>query len=527
MKVYVDAEDDAALPERHFRADCPALLGRPVEERDSGDARPTRRCQAGCWARYQRGHGTSGAGLTGSTAVRDAIVRPVKRQKWFFAGVVAVLLLIALFAVFQRNRLYQSQATVSVYPRKGVPLFSGYQDYSSVVLGTYAQLLQSRNFLAGISHDLSSHPSPDSIKGHVNVAPVSGTTVLNLTAHASSAAFASELAEVSAKHLGTAIDRSPQFQAFITQTATPSRRALGPSRLWLIVGSIAGALLLGFVAVVVRDRVSGFLRGPNEVAAAVGAPVWGAIPDAPALGRRDVLMAEREDTMEVAGAFESLASNLLSVDNPSDLRVVAVAGLDGDARAVAAVAANLGWALSELGETATLVDVNVVQPRMHTLLGTDIGEGFSELGLAPDDDAAPTPIATHYDGLTVIPAGAAAVGAAGRRRALARILGWQRERSAGWCILCMGRLDADGAASLLSQRIDALTLVVSASRSREAVVADMCTRVRALGVGRVGLVVTAVPGRVARSWSVGFVDPPPMLTAPQPALSDDGFRADG
>jgi hypothetical protein len=30
---------------------------------------------------------------------------------------------------------------------------------------------------------------------------------------------------------------------------------------------------------------------------------------------------------------------------------------------------------------------------------------------------------------------------------------------------------------------------------------------------------------VARSWSVGFVDPP-LLAVPQPALPDDGFRAD-
>lgn len=525
MKVYVDAEDDAALPERHFRADCPAVLGRPVEERDSADPRPTRRCGAGCWAQYERDRRRRGVGAPGVSSVRDAIVQPVVRQKWFFAGVVAVLLALALFAVSQRNHLYQSRATVSVYPRKGVPLFSGYQDYSSVVLGTYAQLLQSRNFLAGISQDLPSHPPPDSIKGRVTVAPVANTTVLNLTAHASSASFASELAEVSARHLSDAISRSPQFEAFITQTATPSRRPLGPSSAGLIAGSVLAALLLGLVAVVVRDRISGFLRGPNEVAAAVGAPVWGAIPDAAALQRRDVLMAEGEDTMAVAGAFESLASNLLSVDNPSDLRVVAVAGLDGDARAVAGVAANLGWALSDLGEPTTLVDVNVVQPRLHTLLETDIWEGFSELGLDPDDDATPTPLTTNYDGLTVIPAGAAAVGAAGRRRALARVLRWQGGRAARWCILCLGRLDDDGTASLLSQRVDGLALVVSASHTREAVVADMCARVRALGVARVGLVVTDVPGRVARSWNVGFVDPPPVLAA-QTALSDDGLRAD-
>jgi capsular polysaccharide biosynthesis protein len=525
MNVYVDAEDDAVLPERHFRADCPALLGRPVEQRDAADRRPTRRCPAGCWAQYERGRNRD-IGATGLTSFRAAIVQPVARQRWFFAVVVVALLAIALIAVSQQNRLYQSHATVSVYPRKGVPLFSGYQDYSSVVLGTYVQLLQSRNFLSDITGDLSSHPSPDSIKGDVTVAPVSNTTVLNLTAHASSASFASELAEVSAKHLSAAIDRSPQFQAFITQTATPSRRPLGPSRLWLIVGSVLGALLLGFVAVLVRDRISGFLRGPNEVAAAVGVPVWGAIPDAAALRSREVLMGEREDTMEVAGAFESLASNLLSVDNPSDLRVVAVAGLDGDASSVAAVAANLGWALSDLGESTTVVDVNVIQPRLHTLLGTDIGDGFSELGLDPDDDATPAPLPTHYDGLMVVPAGAAAVGAAGRRRALARTLRWQRERSTGWCILCMGRLDEDGTASLLSQRVDALALVVSASRGREAVLADMCRRVRALGVSRVGLVITAVPAKVARSWSVGFVDPPPTLAAAQPALSDDGFRAD-
>src|SRR5436305_2740514 len=148
MKVYVDADDDAPVPERHFRADCPALLGLRAEARDAADQRPTRRCEAGCWEQYEGRR--RAASVTEGSSIRDAIVQPLMRHKWFFAGVVAVLLLVALIAVFQRNRLYQSQATVSVYPRKGVPLFSGYQDYSSVVLGTYAELLQSRNFLAGI-----------------------------------------------------------------------------------------------------------------------------------------------------------------------------------------------------------------------------------------------------------------------------------------------------------------------------------------------------------------------------------------
>jgi capsular polysaccharide biosynthesis protein len=524
VKFYVDAEDDAELPERHFRADCPVLLSRPVEERDSSDRRPTRRCAAGCWAQYERRRARTNPRGRAVSFAREAILEPIERQRWLFALLVATVLTIAAFAFLHRARLYQSEATVSVYPRKGVPLFSGYQDYSSVVLGTYAQLLRSRNFLAEISHDLSSRPSPDSIKGSVNVTPVSGTTVLNLTAHASSASLASELAEVSASHLSTAIDRSPQFQASITQTATPSKRPLGPSRIVVIFGSVVGAVLLGVVAVVVRNRVSGFLRGPNEVAAAAAAPVWGAIPDSAALRENEFLMVERESTMDVARAFASLSSTLVSVDNPSDLRVVAVAGLNGDAEVVAAVAANIGWALSDLGEQATLVDLNVVHPSLHRLLATDISAGVAELGLDPDDDASPNPLPTHYDRLKVIPAGGAALGAAGRRRAMARVLRWANSRrESEWCILSMGRLDDDGTASLLPNQVDAVALVVSAW-SREAMVADICSRVRALGISGLGVVVTAVPGRFARSWNVGIVDPPTLPT--QPIVSEEGYRAE-
>ena len=54
----------------------------------------------------------------------------------------------------------------------------------------------------------------------------------------------------------------------------------------------------------------------------------------------------------------------------------------------------------------------------------------------------------------------------------------------------------------------------------------MSARVHALGVARVGLVVTAVPGRMARSWNVGFVDAPSVLDPAQPALSDDGLRTE-
>jgi Mrp family chromosome partitioning ATPase len=204
--------------------------------------------------------------------------------------------------------------------------------------------------------------------------------------------------------------------------------------------------------------------------------------------------------------------------------VVAVAGLNGDAEVVAAVAANLGWALSDLGEPATLVDLNVVHPRLHRLFATDISEGFSELGLDPDDDASPNPFPTHYDGLKVIPAGGAAVGTAGRRRALTRVVRWARSRrQSEWCILSMGRLDEDGTGLLVPHQVDAVALVVSA-RSREAAVADTCARVRALGVNRVGIVVTAVPGRVARSWNVGIVGPPTLPT--RAALSEEGYRAE-
>jgi hypothetical protein len=87
----------------------------------------------------------------------------------------------------------------------------------------------------------------------------------------------------------------------------------------------------------------------------------------------------------------------------------------------------------------------------------------------------------------------------------------------------MGRLDQSGTASLLPHHVDAVALVVSA-RSREAAVADVSARVRALGVTRVGLVVTAVPGRVARSWNVGIVDPPTLAT--QAAISEEGYRSE-
>jgi capsular exopolysaccharide synthesis family protein len=189
-----------------------------------------------------------------------------------------------------------------------------------------------------------------------------------------------------------------------------------------------------------------------------------------------------------AEAYRTLRTNiqLSSIDSP--IRALLVTSASAD-EGKSTTLANLAVAFAQAGQRVVLVDSDLRRPSLHTIFGAANERGLTSMLL--EDDAAPPLVATSVDGLRLLPSGPIPPNPS-------ELLGSKRIENA------IERLKADADlllfdappalavsdAAVLSRRVDAVMLIVSAGRTKR----DHATRARQVleraGARLLGVVLT-------------------------------------
>src|SRR5947209_1292889 len=136
------------------------------------------------------------------------------------ATIVAVAVIDAtLLFVVSKPRVYQADATISVYPTKTNPT-AAYGTFVSTLLGTYAQLMKSHTFLDRVAAELPFKTNGSKLQSAVSLNPVPNTTVLKLSAQSGVAADAAAMARFTADAFVAQLQTSNAFNAQITDQPT-------------------------------------------------------------------------------------------------------------------------------------------------------------------------------------------------------------------------------------------------------------------------------------------------------------------
>lgn len=286
-------------------------------------------------------------------------------------------------------------------------------------------------------------------------------------------------------------ESSASFSAQLLDPAAPATRLAAPQLFAVLVVGGALGLVLGLLYVLVRDPVTGLVRGRQDLEDILARPVLGTAP----LGRRGGGLDRDAVADDAVRSLRAAVKNLRAHGRP-----VRVLGLTSDASEVARaeLSAALARAFAREGARVALLDADLGQRGLTRLFRLEGAPGLSEA--LRTDAGAPELSATELPGLEVVPAGAvdgASLDLLGSER-LERLLAYL---AAGRDLVlldlaCLGRPELEA----LAPKLDGLLIACEEQASRRGAVRSACERIERAGGTVLGSVL-CVPWRRRRSAS--------------------------
>jgi tyrosine-protein kinase len=304
--------------------------------------------------------------------LRDYL-RILRKRAWLIVAAVVLCSAATLVSSLATTPIYQGTAKLLVVaktdPSGGTS--SAYEGalLSQQLVKSFAQILESRA-TAEAALRLDPLPlTPSQLQAKVRAEPVIDTLLIDLSVEDTDPARVKRLTNNLARAF---IDTVPRLQtgptlrvSLVEPALTPTKPIRPRTRLNVALGLVLG-LMLGVGLAFLRDLLDRSVKTPEELEAAAGAPVVGAIPPFKA-AKQPIPVAEQPRTA-AAEAFRKLRTNFafLGVDRENVCCVV-TSPASGDGKST--VTANLGIALAQAGQRVALVDADLRKPTLHRLFG--------------------------------------------------------------------------------------------------------------------------------------------------------------
>ena len=314
----------------------------------------------------------------------------LKRFLLVLAGAWRVLLLFVLLAAavaaaafVVQPRTYQStaQAILTQRPAAGQAMTDG--AFADAAVANYARIATTPYVLDRVRERLALQVSRAELVDRVDAVPVAGTAVIEVTARASDARQAADIANavvaqlgIAARQITPAVQGSPVITVTQVQQAIFARSPIAPSAAMYAALGIATGLVLGIALVVLRELSRPRLRTVRDVEDALDAPVLGVIPPR-RRGDSAPIAVLRGTRRPRAEAYRSLRTNTVNLIGHTGARSVVVAGSAGIAAGEAA--ANLALALGDADRTVLLIDADLHEGRLDELFAVPAGPGLVEV----------------------------------------------------------------------------------------------------------------------------------------------------
>jgi receptor protein-tyrosine kinase len=293
------------------------------------------------------------------------------RRRWLIlvlAGAAAALL--ASMATGHGKAVYESHARLLVGP---IDSNFGELRAAGQQAQTFAQLATSGAVLQATAHRLGPPATAAGLAPDVRAQADEVARLLTLTVRASRPDLATRANGALISELQAFAQRGGKTQHDLSVVDPPSPGlAIGSGRSPLVALAAVAGLLAAFGLVVLAHMLSGRVVDAEELGAAAGLPVLGA------LSRRD---------RSPDRAFQALAARIQFAHGPAPRRAVLVETLEPQERS-GAIALELGRALARDGGRVILVDGASGRGTVTWRLGLEGHAGTSDLLRAPGDGRA-------------------------------------------------------------------------------------------------------------------------------------------
>jgi receptor protein-tyrosine kinase len=311
----------------------------------------------------------------------------IARRRWLLiVGSVAVCLGLAAALTAQATPQYVSSAKVfiSTTPSNSSDAYQGGL-FSQQRVSSYADMATGLELAQRVVDSLNLSISATELAGKISASVVPDTVLLKISVTDPSAA--------EARRINTAVVE--QVQSFVAELETPpggntpllKATVVDPPRLPsspsspqpvrnLGLGLVLG-VLLGFGLAVLREVMDTSVKSNSDVPELADTPVLSALPFDADVPRTPLITALPANAPR-AEAFRVFRTNLqfVEVDHKSKAFVV-TSSVPNEGKSVTAV--NVALALAQAGSRVLLVDADLRQPQVATLLGLESNVGLTTL----------------------------------------------------------------------------------------------------------------------------------------------------
>jgi Mrp family chromosome partitioning ATPase len=297
---------------------------------------------------------------------------------------LAVGLFVAIFgagmlAVVLPAERYRTSAVVSVEPISQSVGFETQQAIQLTIPPTIARLV-SATFEQGVRSRIEPRfrDAPITIKGVQDP----GTAIIDVTVDSSTPAAAESAAALALQRL-VGDPRSDRFRVNVVSPPDAASSVKAHRTPPILLGSLVLGLIVALLAAAVLHRLLPPVPRADQFRQRYGHDVLGEIPRAHRRdGRVGPAMMNASASDELDEAFRSLEARLsrrAAERGSSDKSVSIVVTSWGKVEGKSTVVANLACALAAQEHDVTVVDCDMRRPRMHTLLGSAIEPGVSDV----------------------------------------------------------------------------------------------------------------------------------------------------
>ncbi len=427
-------------------------------------------------------------------------------SRWILVVVLGVLGAVAgQLLVSGITPRYEASAEVLVEPPVGTDEVPA-RTLSARTLESYGRILGGPALVGRAGEALGSTPIP---RDDVTSGVVGDSTILKVTVRDDSLADAREAAGQVAEEFTTwlatkqeDLDAAQRETTLVIDPGSGSASPVEPTRWPYLLGGLLAGLLIGLAVARWRQSTDRGIATTDDLEAATGSPVLGAIAHDRA-AHDSPLLTSLSPQHPRAEAVRILRTNLQFVDVDHDRTVVAITSAV-EAEGKTTTACNLAIALAQSGLRVALVEGDLRRPQLAESFGLESTVGLTTVlvGRVDLDEAMQE---TEVPGLDVLASGARPPNPAEivQTGAMERLVADLRQRYDVVLIDAPPLLPVADAA-ILSLLADGALLVVRHGRTGHDQVRAAVDRLDTVGAKLFGSVLSMTPRRAAGRYGYGY-----------------------
>ncbi len=293
---------------------------------------------------------------------------------------------------------------------------------------------------------------------------------------------------------------SPNYLTVIEPAQLPIK-PVSPDVKTNVLLAAATGFLLALGATLLLEYVDDTIKTAEDLTQSVELTALGSIVRIKGKSYKDKMAIAHTPFSPIGEAYRLIRTNIrfMAVDNPAKL-IMFTSANPGEGKST--TAANLGVVMAEAALRTIIVDTDLRQPTMHKIFQVPNSSGLTDLLFSPDLNIDEQLINTGYENLQLITSGPLPPNSSeilGSNR-MAELLERLREK-ADVVIFDSPPVLAVTDASVLSNRVDGVVLVLQVKRSRRADIKEAINRLRRVGANILGGVLNQVsPGQDAHYY---------------------------